>query len=269
MNLRILSDIHIELVNDGHEFIKSFIPNEPSNNVLVLAGDIGNPSSKLYETFLTEISKYYAKVFIITGNHEYYQGYTRNVHETKITSYRHSMEQIDEMVKNICGKLHNVHFLQRNSVVYNRVRFIGCTLWSHGESYLAIGMHDYVYIQDMTVEKSNSLHEHDVEWLEQQLSMEPVEFDSTVVITHHLPTLKLIATQYKNHPLNCFFATDLDYLVEAADIWICGHSHCANHITIGNCRCYLNPAGCPNEKTGYNPELTVEIPLIKDDKNIN
>lgn len=75
MKLRVLSDIHLEFYEYEHEFIYKFMP----DCVLILAGDIGDPTSSLYKRFVTEISKFYERVIIIAGNHEYYQKYIINL----------------------------------------------------------------------------------------------------------------------------------------------------------------------------------------------
>lgn len=262
MKLRLLSDIHLELAKHATNYIKRFIPDRPSEDVLILAGDIGNPTSKIYKLFLTEMSNYYSKVFIVTGNHEYYQHYRRKYsHETARleSGFRHSIDDIDKMVTVITGSLPNVHFLQRSSVVYNRVRFIGCTLWTQSDPTLTKYMNDYEYIKDFTADTCDKLNSHDVKWLEENLVLNGDEYDRTVVVTHHLPSTKLIADKYKNHPLNGFFANNLDYYVEKADIWVCGHSHSAKFVTIGKCRCYLNPTGYTQEDSSYDINLKIDV----------
>lgn len=80
-----------------------------SNSVLILAGDIGNPMSKIYKKFLTEMAHCYDKVFIITGNHEYYQSSRKKIF---------SMDDVDKMARLVTESIPNVHFLQRNSYIY-------------------------------------------------------------------------------------------------------------------------------------------------------
>lgn len=266
MRLRLLSDIHLELSKTPDRYMKQFIPSNISDDILILAGDIGNPTSKIYKIFLTEISKYYAKVFIIAGNHEYYQRYqrynsvTHTLNSRYDTTFRHSIEDIDKIARSLTNELPNVHFLQRDVLIYQRVRFLGCTLWSTADPSLTKYMNDYEMIKDMTAEKSNDLNSQDVKWLEEQLKLNDETYDTTVVITHHLPSYKLISEKYTNHPLNGFFANHLDELVEKADIWVCGHSHSAKTIEIGKCKCYINPVGYSGERTDYNMNCLIEIP---------
>ena len=48
-----------------------------------------------------------------------------------------------------------------------------------------------------------------------------------VVVTHHLPTLEVVAPHHKGSVLNSAFATELGELIANSriDAWIYGHSH--------------------------------------------
>ncbi|CAH6420379.1 Hypothetical protein HVR_LOCUS1177 [uncultured virus] len=324
MLLRLFSDIHLELSNNGLKLANKILSAPvPDKTILILAGDIGNPNSKLYRNFITGVSQKYHQVLVITGNHEYYQKYQRKISDHGIVhKYKPSIEEIDDMVRNIANSLPNVHFLQRSAFIYNRVRFLGCTLWTQSKPDLSKYMNDYQYISNMTPSLCESLHKADVEWLTSQLNStektdydrrscheenltevptqaelrsvranaqacNPTELDSsrdftksqgydrrschgsslagsqgydyTVVITHHLPSYKLIDGKYADNPLNSFFANHLDELVAKADIWCCGHSHSSAQAIVGTCRCYLNPVGYSGESTGFNQNILIPV----------
>lgn len=271
MKITLISDLNIELAQNPIRHIKKFIPEEPTEQVLVLAGDIGNPSSKIYRIFLYELSKIYAKVFIIAGNHEYYQKYNRrsiskfNSEGLHLgdASFRHSIEEVDKLIEIQVSSLPNVHFLQRTVFIYNRVRFLGCTLWSEVDRDAAHKMNDFEMIKGMTTDKYRELHSRDVEWLSEMLKVQDEsQYDHTIVITHHLPTTELIAEKFQNETyrkLNVFFASNLEEIVKNADIWLCGHSHSAKEVKIGKCSCYLNPVGYTNEKTSFDPSFQISL----------
>lgn len=251
----LVSDIHLELYPKHKDVICKEIVKD---KILLLAGDIGNPSSNIYKSFITDMSNKYEQVFITTGNHEYYQKYEKKDDINKY--YRYDMKQIDEMITNFTRELPNVHYLQRQNYVHDGIRYLGCTLWSLcNDSTLDKYMNDYEYIKDFTVEKSNMLFIENVEWLRTELNKESDEYYATVVLTHHLPSLKLIHKKYKDSPLNMFFASDLDELVSKADVWVCGHSHTSNYIKIGKCKCYMNPVGYSNEVSGFKNNLTIDL----------
>lgn len=274
MFIRLLSDIHLELSSNFNTLMSRLIPSVPlastipllsekslsTSTVLVLAGDIGDPSTEVYKVFISEMSKCYDKVFIVTGNHEYYQ------HDA-------AMDEVNKLVTLTAESLPNVHFLNQKAVVFNRVRFVGCTLWTKSDFRLSKYMNDYNCIPSMTPSLCEELHNSDVAWLSKELNSiscdevitntmdikSPRAFDKTVVITHHLPSYKLIANKYKGDPMNSFFATNLEELVEKADIWCCGHSHTAKQVKIGKCRCYLNPVGYSKEYTGFKSFIEIAV----------
>lgn len=245
MRLHLISDMHCEF--SGNKSL-SYLQPPDSNTVLILAGDIGYPTVSTYEKILQTASTVYAKIFIVSGNHEYYRS-------------RDNMtpDKIDQYIKNLCEKFTNVHFLQCDSFVYNRVRFLGCTLWSPGEQRLVNRMNDYSKIPYFTLAKSQELHEQHLAWLQTELGTGSDEYDKTVVITHHLPTYDLICNEYLDHPLNVFFASHNEDLVSKADYWLCGHTHKAQHVQVGKCECYVNPIGYPGENTNFNPKLFIEV----------
>lgn len=267
MRLRIFSDIHLELAGTGStsgcKYMRKFIPNQPClDTVLMLAGDIGNPTSKLYQKFIREVAPYYAKVFIVTGNHEYYQKSQRVLdHEQNCLVHRmYSMDEVDAELTRFAATLPNVHFLQRTSVIYNRVRFVGCTLWSVADRTLTSTMNDYRSIRDFTADRCTTLNRQDAAWLQEQLSSISTDYDYTVVMTHHLPSYKLLHPDYDGDPTNVFYASHCDHLIDQADIWICGHSHIPMRRKLGRCWCYRNPVGYQIETTGYDPNLIVQVP---------
>jgi predicted phosphodiesterase len=229
------------------------------DDILILAGDIGNPNKSSYWTFLMTVSKYFKHVFVVTGNHEYYQ-------KAKWTtgprsSWRGlSMEEVDNIIYESSSLLSNVHFLNRTSFVYERVRFIGCTLWTQSDPNLCHHMNDYTMIPGMTSDRCNQLHERDRDWLKSQLELsDPSQYDETVVVTHHPPSFELINNRRVDTSLNCFYASHSDDLVQKADIWCCGHNHIPIQTQIGGCECYINPVGYSNQMTGWNPDLRIRM----------
>ena len=262
MKLQLFSDIHLELSAKGCSLLKRLVPHTFQDSVLILAGDIGNPCSKLYKLFVTEMAAKYLQVFIVLGNHEYYQPLKR-VYDRKLNKltgkFRLSMDTVETELQTFAATLPNVHVLQMGTFVYQRVRFLGCTLWSPGSAQLAGMMNDYSQIGGFSASISSELHTTHSAWLRVQLAMTSTEYDHTVIITHHLPSYALIDDRYKEESTNVFYASHLDDLVMQADVWVCGHAHVARQVTIGKCRCYLNPIGYATEITGWNKDLTITI----------
>jgi hypothetical protein len=85
-----------------------------------------------------------------------------------------------------------------------------------------------------------------------------------VVVTHHAPSRKSIGPEYLGSALNSVFASNLDHLVDRADLWVHGHVHNRCDYTIGDGRVACNPRGYAGmEWSGFDPSLVVEVALAK------
>lgn len=244
MRYRIISDIHLEFTKNGAKWIHKLIPSTKSDDILILAGDIGNPCSKLYKLFISTIAPYYRNVIIIAGNHEFYQ-HALNPLNNQIKRYGITMMEVDETLRRLANLYPNVHFLQKDELIIDKVRFLGCTLWTHPLSDRLIN--DYVYIRDFNHEQRLCLFEDHKTWLTQKLS-EKTPF-KTVVITHHLPTAQLLSGRSDKDD---FYFSDLESLLPSANYWICGHSHGHCDLMVNNCHCIKNAIGYPSENLGCN-----------------
>lgn len=237
LKIRLLSDLHLELHNlDNLSFKRNA-------DIVILAGDIGDPYSDSYSKLLRILSLTHEEVLIITGNHEYYNDKTP--------------EETDTYIQQLCNEeFDNVHFLQTNIYIYKGIKFIGCTLWTQ--------MSDpslYKYINDqryITTENYDLLHKNHKQWIETELSKDKTD-NKICVITHHLPLYQLIDDRYKDDPLNCFFATNIN--INNANVWCYGHTHISNCIKICNTSFHCNPRGYSHEKSGWNVDYTFEINL--------
>jgi Icc-related predicted phosphoesterase len=84
----------------------------------------------------------------------------------------------------------------------------------------------------------------------------------TVVVTHHLPSSKSIAPQYKGDPLNPCFASDLDSIFETyqPEAWIHGHTHSSFDYTSGKTRVVCNPRGyAETPNPAFKDSLVIDI----------
>lgn len=222
MRIRLLSDLHLEL----NPLLKIKF-NKPAD-VVILAGDIGNPFKEEYASLLRQLSLTHNKVFIVSGNHEYY-------------NKLYKMEEIDNQIKNVCKEEdENIHFLQMDSIIYNNVKFMGCTLWSNPtDKSLSKYMNDFKFVSWDQYTSTHQLHK---EWLEQELHDKQYK---NCVITHHLPRYDLTDDEFKQHPLNSFFVTDIN--TNGADVWCYGHTHRPNYKKDNNIEYHCNPHGYTGE----------------------
>lgn len=248
MKLRYFSDLHLEFLTE-HEsnlLIQKIYPG--INDICILAGDIGNPYSANYNTFMEFISRNFKKTFVIAGNHEYYND-TKTVEETK------------QYMKNYFERFSNISFLDNQFEVYNNVCFIGTTLWSK-ISNPNYKINDVTQIPHFDCDKYNQLHESCVQFLEKTVPFH----DHCVVITHHLPSDSLTNAKYKHVmllPYNQWFSCELMDFIQKYNskikCWVYGHTHTPSTKRIGNVPFVCNPMGYPNENNHYDFDIVQHI----------
>ncbi len=246
MSFEVISDLHTELIN-SQQFDKIYKLFKGDAENLILAGDIGDPFSEFYKNFLSNISLQYKKIFIIAGNHEFYN--------------KHTIEQTVEQINNVSKLFDNVYFLNQTLLEFENFIILGCVLWTHiiddEQNQVTEYMNDYKFISNFTVKKQNKLHKKDVNWLKEQFIQLHYNKKPVIVVTHHLPSYKLIHTKYlKNSIINSAFAnTDCDAFFEKINYWVCGHTHTPMLLDIDNCKCICNPLGYENENKNVNPYI--------------
>ena len=243
MRIQYFSDLHLEFVKK-FSFGSKIRPVTP---VLVLAGDLGKPSSPLYWGLLEYVSQSFSKVFIITGNHEYYNG-------------TNTMTQTDECIRKICQSFTNISFLSNSYEDYEGVRFIGSTLWSRVSKNTSL-INDFYQIKGMTVSRYNELHDEAVAFLDEAIRQS--KESKVVVVTHHLPSHSLVDPCYSRYRSyqDCF-STDVEHLIRPpVTCWIYGHTHKPYHGLFGEggVQMCCNPIGYPKENCDINFEAVVEI----------
>ena len=231
MRIQYISDIHLEFLS------KLLKPARfsPCADVLCLAGDIGYPSSPIYKQFLKHVNTQYKKIFLITGNHEYY----------KCTNMDAVHTQITKIIKE--NQLENISFLDNSYEDYCSVRFVGTTLWTRIPAAPEVVINDFHEIPDMTPALYNELHFAACEFLDGadvQESPLPV-----VVLSHHLPSMELIDPKYAKYAkYNSFFASDCSrFFKDPVKAWICGHTHSGFSRVIDGVQFACNPVGYPIE----------------------
>ena len=243
MKIQYISDIHLEYLSE--------IPKiNPVGDVLVLAGDIGHPFSGIYINFLIDMNKKFKKIFLITGNHEFYSlaklhwgvpSWNQNDNKT--------MEEIDDNIKNIIKNydLNNITYLDDSYEDYEGFRFCGSTLWSKiiDQKYLN---NDMTFIKNMSIEFRNELFNNSFEFINGTINNSNLPI---IMITHHLPSFDLIDPIYRTEEYNNYnqcYANNCNQLFkDPIKIWIYGHTHKECDKEINGIRFLCNPIGYPNE----------------------
>lgn len=261
--LQYVSDLHLEFHdrhNHGNIPCEMFV--KPSAEYLALCGDIGWPEKAALATFLSWCSRNFKEVYWVPGNHEFY---------TKSLEKRSTVAEKIEMCEKLCDTFKNVHFMYRKvrQVPGWNLRIVGCTMWTHldpeNDVKTILGMNDVRQIFESEKNASPDFfrewHETDKAWLAQETKKARTAQEDMIVLTHHLPSYKLIHPKYEGHPLNYCFATNLEEMMESPiRAWLCGHSHTACEVEINGVKCGLNPSGYPGEEgSGFSRTKLLEI----------
>ncbi len=243
MRFAIYSDLHLEFAD--------WTPPKLDVDVVILAGDIavgcaGLPWAR--RTFGDNV-----RILYVTGNHEPYDG--------------SSLAGIDRRFREV-SKDYSIDYLQNNSVIIDGVHIAGTTLWTDfdGQNPLAMfrvqgALNDYRRIVGPGGTKLLAQHTLDMH-AEAMKFLTTVAGEATVIITHHAPSITSVHSKYVGNIINAGYYSSLDAFVRFASprLWVHGHIHQAKDYKIGDTRVVCNPRGYPNEPTGFNPELVVEVP---------
>lgn len=258
MKLALFSDLHCE-----------FLPFSAGRaaraaDLVILAGDIhnGDVAIRLGRAMFPG-----QRIVQVAGNHEFYGGQ----YQAELAAMRTAARD--------CA----VHLLENDGIVIDGVRLLGATLWTDFELYAQPGrprrmapaeamaamqrrMADFRVIrwQDRLLEPEDTvvLHRRSRAWLAERLA-EPHP-GPTVVVTHHLPSIASVAPPFATAASNTAFASDLDDLFGAADLWVHGHTHHSFDYRRGRTRIVCNPRGYPmrdggRENPDFDPSLVIEV----------
>jgi DNA repair exonuclease SbcCD nuclease subunit len=242
-----ISDIHLELCCNTSEYIEQL---QSHARFLILAGDIGNPYHTSYASFLKRASELFESVFLVSGNHEYYNG----------SSMIDTECQIRSVISEIPSK--NIVYLQ-NEVYHipgSTLHVFGGTFWSRiptsNMKLIQSLINDYKMIRYITPTEINELHTHAVSMLEKHVKDGRETDMQWIVVSHHIPKMCLIDEKYKNSSLNSAFASDIDIADDPSIItWVYGHTHTPNQS--GKFLC--NPIGYPEENEHVNMNQSFSI----------
>ena len=249
MKIQYISDIHLELLdsNTAKNIVDLILPQA---EILVLAGDIGDPNKTEYTDFLVNVSKKFRKVFIIAGNHEYYG---KSVNKTK------------QILQYVCNDLVNVSFLDNTYEDFEGFRFIGTTQWTkiHNPRYT---INDIGNIINLDVNKYNLLYTECFDFLQDTLKECKEDNLKSIVITHHLPIYGLTHTKYKirfYEKYSQWFNAELDDLIKENNNiisgWLYGHTHNRSVQTHYDVNFYCNPLGYEGENNHLNINMVCDI----------
>ena len=279
MNIQLLSDLHLE--SNPHFTARPV----PGADLLVLAGDIGSyqNGSQLLTLGIADFglarfsplpvaqggAAWPTPVFFVPGNHEY-DGL--------------DFDEAHARLRTACERLGMV-WLERQTVVLQGVRFIGCTLWTDFDALTTeraftgeVTLAEQLRLRDKALRAANfylnknhslragvplladAVREQGLAsqaWLRQALAV-PFE-GKTVVVTHFAPSLRSADPRYGLSPGTAGFCNALDDLLPLAQLWLHGHLHCPNDYVHNGCRVVANPLGYARkgEQAAFKPGLLI------------
>jgi Icc-related predicted phosphoesterase len=249
MRILILSDLHLEFAPFEILISRDF-------DIVVLAGDIhqGTKGIDWAKRTFPDIP-----VLYVIGNHEFYH----NAIPGLFTKLKKAAESS------------NVTIMENDTFYLEKVRFLGCTLWTNftlyqnnpviGTSVASTFMADYRYIRvgpkyrKLEPEDTIRYYAQSVNWLDSQFTQKEM---TTVIITHHAPSPKSIHPMYHNSPVNAAFASNLEDKIKCWNpvLWVHGHMHHATDYMINTTRIICNPRGYPDEHgTNFMNDCIVSI----------
>ncbi len=250
MKIQICSDLHLEF-KENREWFKHK-PLIPKGDILIIAGDtyyLNRNYAKL--DFIKKVADDFEMVYLIPGNHEYYEGYDVSA----------ALVPFEKKIAE------NVILLNNTSVEIKNVRFIFSTFWSKIEkNILPIlrGMVDFRRIkfaqENFTINHYNALHDAAFEFV----SNEVKKSGKKIIVSHHLPSEQCNIEEFKFSPLNEAFCVDKTNFIFDHDIdyWIYGHSHRnLEDFKIGNTSLTTNQFGYigRNEHRFFDYEKVIQI----------
>jgi len=251
MKFQIISDVHIETMDDPVHSFKYGKLWFPCSNNLIIGGNLGEVRSDVYFEFLEEVRKHYRYVFVVLGPQEFF-----------FTDINTVLKKTQEY----CKTAINVFFLNDSMFDFGKVILVGSTLWADID--LSNTQHLSTKYQNIKKDRSSSLscqdtvqmHKKSVEWLESTLNMIETTGKQVIVCTHFPPLLKGVSNpKIEKETKNVGYATDLSRLMKIKCIktWVFGHTHWNVDHKVNEIRIVSNPIGYKTDKLYFSPVMTI------------
>lgn len=254
--------MRIQLFSDLHADVAAVKPIAVGADVdaVIVAGDTYQGASQAF-AHIRRIVPMSIPVVMVLGNHEYYG--------------RCLPEEL--AIARATAPAFGIHLLDNDTVVIDRVRFVGCTLWT---DYRLFGSANVPFAMRAATQGLNDhrriawskqpwarfrpaeallLHSRSRLFLQAALQVEHA--GPTVAVTHHAPHPGSLHPKYEKDLLSAAYVSDLEDLIlaTAPTLWVHGHVHTSFNYTVGDTRVLCNPHGYGNENPNFDPGLVVEV----------
>lgn len=270
-----ISDLHLEHYKNINSI--RFEKLDGCDNLFLL-GDIGYAYSKIYHSFINYCARKWTNVFVIYGNHEYYD-------LSKLNGSKTNPKTMEEIEKETEKFPNNVYFLNNNHILINKktsevkylldredhsedyIKIIGSTLWSNINDMAARQMNDYNYIYTsyttkLTSNETRNFFRQNKDYILQELQLDTFP---TILLTHH-GIHPLCNGPYMGNFMESGYATEISELYEMPHLIACinGHTHVSIDTIIPNtnikllANCY-GYRGENNNVVKFNPNVILDI----------
>lgn len=251
--------VRIWVASDLHVNAYPWSPRLPPHDLLVIAGDVSDGPRKAAEELVRLHGLTGKPILFVPGNHDFMGGSLRT------GEFNHLPKKVAVLEAG-------------QSVVLDGVRFIGATLWTDfgltdtefASQKWAIGaMPEYCEVRhsefDRFIWPIDVAGEHDRDRKALDQALRTPHEGTTVVLTHHAPSIRSLPKDAQQDISGAAFASDLEALIQLyqPDLWIHGHIHEPADYRIGHTRILSNPRGYPNDlgsTTPWREQLVVDVP---------
>lgn len=239
MRLQIISDIHLEFLNENkkNKFINRLIETSNLENYLAVLGDI-SPNANTRKIFFEKIKPFWKKIFFVPGNHDYWNEWN-------------GMQYSDEINSKMANDV-GIILMQMNEFVIDDIVILGATLWSDQSFECKTLINDYEKIKKIEFQDIKNLHLQHKNWFENKIKM--YKNKKIICLSHHVPSYSVCQEKDLNDPISSAYYSNCDSLVEKVFLWAHGHTHHAKH----DGKIVCNPIGYPSEKTNYNLSYIID-----------
>lgn len=269
VRIQVLSDLHAELAPGR---LPGAAECGTGADLVVVAGDVGKaPDAPMLARRMFPDAPH---LVLVAGNHEHYG--TGMAVDKGMAALRAAATALSREGARIHVPEDDVAIIAVRDV---RVRVLGCTLWTDyglfgapdaGMAVCARAMTDHRLIRGrdgraVRPEELRLRHARSRRFLADALAA-PRD-GPTVVVTHHLPSMRSVAARWRADPVSAGFASALDDLVALGPaLWVHGHTHDGAAWRDGDSGtlCVCNPAGYARrdgtrENPRFTPRLTVAL----------
>lgn len=250
------------------------------SNILVLAGNIGDPHSALLWDALDEWSKKFTLIFYVPGYFECFSSYSDpyapqdikdlydGFHETK---NKENTKEVDDklletfqsiheyMEQKIKQKYTNIHYMRKNVEETASRIFIGCQWFTYYDDHqmkMVAPLSDpCLYIQNrkgnfLTAPESNVFFNKCHQWMRDQLDRLKHTNKQIMVITSTIPTYELLSFSKKKEVTSCVYTVETKHTLISYPIsaWICGGTALKNISIVNDIPIAINGIGFPGER---------------------